>query len=93
MYERAEAYYKTHGDLKIPGIYYIADGYALGTWILTQCAIRKGLQRGNLSEERIAMLDEIGMLWTVRKQDRWPEYYAAAEAYAREFGHLCVPDA
>ena len=93
MYEHAKEYYETHGDLKIPGTYYTADGYALGTWILTQRAIRKGLQRGTLSEERIAMLDAIGMLWTVREKDRWPEYYAAAEAYAREFGHLCVPDA
>lgn len=92
MYERAKEYYETHGDLKIPGTYYTADGYALGTWILTQRAVRKGLQRGNLSEERIAMLDAIGMEWIVRKRDRWTEYYAAAEAYARKFGHLCVPD-
>ena len=93
MYERAKEYYEEHGDLKIPGTYYTADGYALGTWILTQRAVRKGLQRGNLSEERIAMLDAIGMEWIVRERDRWTEYYAAAEAYAREFGHLCVPAA
>ena len=93
MYERAKAYYAAHGDLKIPRTYYTAEGYALGTWILTQRAIRKGIRRGTLSEEQIAKLDEIGMLWTVREKDRWPEYYKAAEAYAREFGHLCVPDA
>ncbi len=93
MYERAKEYYESHGNLNVPGAYYTADGYALGSWISTQRAVRKGLQRGMLGEERIAMLDAIGMLWTVREKDRWPEYYAAAEAYAREFGHLCVPDA
>ncbi len=39
------------------------------------------------------MLDAIGMLWIVREKDKWTEYFAAAETYAREFGHLCVPDA
>lgn len=91
MYKLAKEYYEEHGDLKIPGTYYTADGYALGTWILTQRAVRKGLQRGNLSEERIAMLDAIGMEWIVRERDRWTEYYAAAEAYAHEYGYLYVP--
>lgn len=93
MYDRAKAYYKAHGDLNVPADFRTGDGYALGVWILTQRAVRKGLQRGTLSEERIRLLNEIGMLWTVREQDRWPEYFAAAEAYAREFGHLCVPNA
>ena len=93
MYGRARAYYEAHGDLNVPAAYRTGDGCSLGTWILTQRAVRKGLQRGTLSEERIAKLEEIGMLWTVREQDRWPEYFAAAEAYAREFGRLCVPDA
>lgn len=93
MYGRARAYYEAHGDLNVPAAYRTGDGYSLGTWILTQRAVRKGLQRGTLSGEQIAKLDGIGMLWTVREQDRWPEYFAAAEAYAREFGRLCVPDA
>lgn len=93
MYDRARAYYETYGDLNIPANFRTADGYALGVWILTQRAVRKGLQRGVLSEERIKMLNRIGMLWTVREQDRWPEYFSAAEAYVQEFGHLCVPNA
>ena len=91
MYRCAKAYYEKKGDLNVPCTYKTEDGYSLGTWILTQRAVRKGLQRGTLNEERIALLDSIGMLWTVREQDRWTEYYGAAQAYAREFGHLCVP--
>ncbi len=93
MYGHARAYYETHGDLNVPTNFRTDDGYALGVWILTQRAVRKGLQRGALSEERIRLLDEIGMLWSVREQDRWPEYFAAAKAYAQEYGHLCVPNA
>lgn len=93
MYDRARDYYETHGDLNVPANFRTGDGYALGVWILTQRAVRKGLQRGVLSEERIKMLNEIGMLWSVREQDRWQEYFSAAESYAQEFGHLCVPNA
>lgn len=93
MYACAKAYYEKHGDLNVPGTYRTGEGYSLGTWILTQRAVRKGLQQGSLSEERIAKLDEIGMLWSVREQDRWREYYGAAQAYARTHGHLCVPAA
>lgn len=91
MYGYAKAYYEKMGHLQIPKTYRTEDGHSLGLWLRTQRAVRKGVQRGVLSEERIAKLDEIGMCWTVREQDRWPEYFAAAEAYAREFGNLCVP--
>ena len=93
MYGYAKTYYENKGHLNIPQTYRTEGGHSLGLWILTQRAVRKGLQRGVLSEERIAKLDEIGMCWTVREQDRWPEYFSAAEAYVREFGHLCVPKA
>ena len=93
MYAHARAYYEAHGDLNVPADFRTGDGYALGVWIQTQRAVRKGLQRGTLDEERIRMLDEIGMLWTVREQDRWAEYFAAAESYAKENSHLCVPNA
>lgn len=93
MYDRAKAYYEAHGDLNVPADFHTGDGYALGVWIQTQRAVRKGLQRGTLDEGRIKLLDEIGMLWTVREQDRWTEYFAAAESYVKKFGHLCVPNA
>ena len=91
MYGYAKAYYEKTGHLSIPQAYKTEDGHSLGAWIRTQRAVRKGLLNGVLSEERIAKLDAIGMRWTVRERDRWPEYFAAAETYAREFGNLCVP--
>ena len=91
MYGYAKAYYEKMGHLNIPYTYKTENGRSLGAWIRTQRAVRKGLLKGVLSGERIAKLDAIGMRWTVRELDRWPEYFAAADAYAREYGNLCVP--
>ena len=93
MYGCAKAYCEKMGHLNIPSTYRTEDGHSLGRWIQAQRAIRKGFIGGVLSEERIAKLNAIGMCWTIREHDRWPEYFAAAETYAREFGHLCVPKA
>ena len=91
MYGCAKAYYEKMGHLNIPSTYRTEDGHSLGRWIQAQRAIRKGFIGGVLSEERIAKLDAIGMCWTIRERDRWPEYFAAAEDYAKTYGHLSVP--
>ncbi|MBR1383580.1 MAG: helicase associated domain-containing protein, partial [Ruminococcus sp.] len=58
-YELAKAYYDEHGDLRIPKDY-LADGFKLGVWVYTQ---KKSHRNGELSAERIALLDAIGMEW------------------------------
>ena len=90
MYHYAEDYYKAYGNLNVPNRYRTADGCKLGPWIATQRLVRKGLRRGVLSEERIARLNDIGMVWKIRL-DGWTEYYEAAEEYFRTKGHLQVP--
>ena len=82
---------KKMGYLQIPMTYRTENGCSLGLWIRTQRAIWKGFSRGVLSGERITKLDAIGMCWTVREKERWLEYFAAAEDYAKRFGHLNVP--
>lgn len=91
MYSYAKAYYEKMGHLNIPYSYKTEEGHSLGAWIRTQRAVRKGLLKGVLSEEQIAKLNAIEMRWTVREQDRWPEYFASAEAYVRKFGNLRIP--
>lgn len=91
MYSYAKAYYEKMGHLQIPMTYKTESGCSLGLWIQHQRAIRKGFGCGVLSEERIAKLNAIGMCWTVRKHDRWSEYFAAAAGYAKRFGHFNVP--
>ena len=91
MYLKAKKFYEEKGHLNVPSTYRTEDGYSLGTWIMTQRAVRKGLQRGILSSERIEKLDAIGMLWNVQERSDWDVCFAAAEAYAKEHGDLNVP--
>ena len=55
----AKAYYAEHGDLRISQKY-LADGFRLGVWVNSQ---RRKNRSGELSEEKIALLNEIGMEW------------------------------
>ena len=71
MRELAKKYYEHYGDLKIPRSFktvngYEVDekGYTLGAWINTQ---RFSYKKGTLFEDRIEKLEEIGMMWNIRK--------------------------
>ncbi|MCR5825931.1 MAG: Helicase associated domain protein, partial [Oscillospiraceae bacterium] len=90
MYEYAKQYYDAHGDLNVPRRYKTADGYALGSWLQTQRKVYAGEQYGNLSEERIAKLNAIGMRWGSYLDDAWTRYYQAAKAYYEAHGDLRV---
>lgn len=46
----------------VAGKYVDPDGYPLGKWLIKT---RQQKLNGNLKEERIAQLDEIGMVWSV----------------------------
>lgn len=90
MYEEAKNFYKQHGNLEIPYKYKTPDGYSLGHWILTQRRVRAGEQFGALTEERIAKLDAIGMIWGSYRDLSWERNYAAAKAYYETYGNLNV---
>ena len=71
MYELAKKYYEHYGDLKIPNRFKTVNGYEtngngynLGGWISWQ---RVKYKKGTLSEDRIEKLEEIGMMWNIRK--------------------------
>ena len=71
MYELAKKYYEHYDNLKIPKMFktitgYEIDeeGYNLGAWINTQ---RFSYKKGTLFEDRIEKLEEIGMMWNIRK--------------------------
>lgn len=90
MYEEAKNYYNRHGNLEILYKYKTTDGYSLGHWILTQKRVRAGEQFGALTEERIAKLDAIGMIWGSYRDLSWERNYAAAKAYYETYGNLNV---
>ena len=61
-FEKAKKYHDTYGNLMVAGKYVDPDGYPLGKWLIKT---RQQKLNGNLKEERIAQLDEIGMVWSV----------------------------
>ena len=70
-YKLAQEYYKHHGDLKIyrnfktkNGYEYDENGFALGRWISRN---RMYYQEERLSEERIELLNQIGMYWGIKE--------------------------
>ena len=71
-YELAKAYYEHHGNLYIPYKFKTNDGYTkddngvinLGRWIANQRT-----QYSTLSEERKELLESIGMIWSVKKNE------------------------
>lgn len=89
-YREAEAYYREHGNLLVPGRYVTPNGIKLGCWIAHLRTTRSGKGHGSLTEEQIGRLDEIGMAWDA-DEERWRIGYEAAKRYRHEHGHLNVP--
>jgi len=72
MYMLAELYFKEYGNLEIPykfktlnGTDEDENGYNLGVWLVRQ---RQMYKKGKLSPERKELLDQIGMIWEIRKR-------------------------
>lgn len=70
-YELAKKYYEHYGHLNIlqklktsDGITHDENGLAIGTWITHQRKLKK---IGELSEEKINKLENIGMIWNVKE--------------------------
>ena len=72
MYMLAELYFKEYGNLEIPSKFKTLNGtdedengYNLGIWLVSQ---RQMYKKGKLSPERKELLDQIGMIWEIRKR-------------------------
>ncbi len=89
-YQAASAFYAQNGHLRVPKKY-VSNGLCLGSWITTQRLVRSGRQAGRLTEEQIARLDSIGMVWENRLETAWERHFKQAEAYYQEHGDLLVP--
>lgn len=88
-YIAARQYYREKGNLKVPKSYLTQTGLTLGSWIQTQRRVRAGSVTGNLSEEKVGKLDEIGMVWDSKDQS-WNEALRELQAYYEEHGNLDV---
>ena len=85
-------YYRTHGNLNVPNAYCSPKGLKIGGWIRRQRLLRKGKTTGaKLTQEQIARLDGIGMVWKTKPEQLWEKGYAEAAAYYEAYGNLNVP--
>ena len=85
-------YYREHGNLDIPNAYCSPKGLKIGGWIRRQRMIRWGKSKGaELTEEQIARLDEIGMVWKTKPEQKWDRGFDEAKIYFEAYGNLNVP--
>ena len=89
-YESAKQYYKDNGNLEVPARYITEEGYALGSWLNNQKAIRKGTIVGKLTEDQIHKLDSIGMIWDSLDYF-WEHNFKLAKEYYLTYGNLDIP--
>lgn len=94
MYVLAQAYYKHHGNLKIPAKFNTKNGFKkdkkgkdLGRWISVQ---RSGYRQQKLSLEHIQKLQEIGMIFENVHSQEWDRLYNLAQTYYEYHGNLKV---
>ena len=77
-YTLAKAYYEKHGNLKIPVSFKTVNGYdadengvKLGEWIANlRRQYKKNKDNTPMSDQRIKLLEEIGMIWEINKQKK-----------------------
>ena len=69
-FSEASIYYAEHGNLNAPKLYTTPGGLSLGVWLVTQRRVREGQIQGNLTEQQIARLDSIGMVWETGRKLR-----------------------
>lgn len=70
-YQYAEQFYEENGHLFVPKRYVTSDGFELGKWIQEQRDRYLGLSRWEISDEKIEMLEDIGMFWEDLKNAEW----------------------
>lgn len=89
MLEEARKYYESHGDLLPLMSYETSEGYKLGQWVVTQ---RVAYSKNELSAERIAQLEAVGMNWLNLHQRQWEEGFRLAEDFYQKYGDLSTVD-
>lgn len=94
-YSLCKEYYEENGNLLIPADYVVyknGEKINLGFWINSQRMSYKG-KRAKLSDEKIKMLEQLGMIWEVSsiREKEWIRKYELLKAYYDTNGDLFVP--
>ena len=85
------AYRAKYGNVDVKALYVDENGFRLGAFVANLRTIRRSDRNSvYLTEERIAQLDSIGMIWEQRDHT-WERYYQDCAEYFREHGNLDIP--
>lgn len=80
-----------YGNIDIKANYVTPDGIELGAWISNLRTAKNSRRRGYyLTDERIAMLGKLGMIWD-KLDYRWEKNYSACVEYYKEHRSLDIP--
>ena len=79
------------GNIDIKANYVTPDGIELGAWISNLRTARSARRKGYyLTDERIAMLGKLGMIWD-KLDYQWEKNYSACVEYYKEHRSLDIP--
>ena len=87
-YEEAKKYADEHGAADASIHYVTSEGYKLGIF-LGKCREKYG--KGKLSQDKIDMLNKIGMVWNKSRANEWDSCFRLLEKYYYEHGDLNIP--
>ncbi|ADU24057.1 Helicase associated domain protein [Ruminococcus albus] len=82
-YASAVTYHRKHGDLNVPVKYVDDNGIKLGQWLNNLRSSRNGTNRSyrEMTDEQIARLDALGMIWENKYDRQWNEAFRALCEY------------
>jgi len=86
MYERLKRYHSTYGNSDVPSRW--KDDPKLAAWLTVQRGLRK---QGQMSDERVCLLDELNVTWKSRDVGTWEDRLAEVVAFREKHGHCEIP--
>ena len=90
-FEKAQAYYKEHGNLNVPPSY-VADGVWLSKWLNEQKLILQGRRSGQkLTDSQVDKLRSIGLTSEEPRDIRWQQRFDELKHYYDQHGDIKLP--
>ena len=90
-FEKAQAYYKEHGNLNVPPSY-VADGVWLNKWLNEQKLVLQGKREGKtLTEVQKTKLASIGLTAEKPRDIRWQQRFDELKHYYDTHGDIKLP--
>ena len=92
-YAAAVRYHREHGNLDVPFRFIDSEGIHLGQWLVNIRTSRNKLSKRSykLTDEQIARLDALGMIWGSKYDKQWDDAFQALLDYQKLYGTLDVP--